>query len=103
MLKRAMKRAKPGLGKALRDKRRQADLTQEQLGFILGLPKPVISNYETGRFSPTRKNKRLIERVLKTDHLVLRSAALVRMKKISGSVSLGKSRDRSQYRPQFPK
>ena len=41
------------LGKSIRDTRRKQQLTQEQLGSIIGLDRSIISRVERGKCNPT--------------------------------------------------
>lgn len=57
-------RGKLGFGSLLRHFRRRAGMTQEALGKLIDISKPVISHYECGFRLPSRKTMGNIRNVL---------------------------------------
>lgn len=60
------------LADRIRDSRQAADLTQEELSQITGIPQPMISNFERAVNAPSIPNLFTLARCLNasTDHLI---------------------------------
>lgn len=61
-------------GKALREARKSARLTQEELGRMLPVARETVSQWESGKYRPSASNIRKLDELLRADQTLIRLA-----------------------------